>query len=362
MLAGGKGADRLEGRDGNDVLVLDGNDNASGGPGDDRFVIGLGNPNIDGGIGNDTLDFGTINGTIRIDSLAGTYTAELEFDQPVWKNGSGIESRNSGGVQLTPQDVLEADATFANSTNDLARVIDDSDTSLEIDFITGTQSVSGRFSSIEHFVAGAANLIGSSVDDRFNGNDGVNVFQGLQGNDILDGGGDSDTAIYTNTFADYTITRMPDGFEVTDTTGLDGQDRLINIERLQFSDIGIAYDLDTNAGQVAKLLGAVFGREFVANREFVGIGLNFSDGGMTYEELAELAIMAAGATTPQEIVTRLWTNIVGSPPAAEQAQPFIDMLNNGTTTGELGVLAAETGLNAVNIDLVGLSSTGIEYL
>jgi len=28
----------------------------------------------------------------------------------------------------------------------------------------------------------------------------------------------------------------------------------------------------------------------------------------------------------------------------------------------LGVFAAETGLNAVNIDLVGLSSTGIEYL
>jgi Ca2+-binding RTX toxin-like protein len=362
MLAGGKGADLLEGRDGNDVLILDGDDNASGGAGDDRFVIGLGTPNIDGGIGNDTLDFGTLNGTIRIDSLAGTYTAELEFDQPVWKNDAGIAPRSSDGVQLTPQDVLEADATFANSTNDLARVIDDRDTGLEIDFITGTQSASGRFSSIEQFVAGAAKLIGSSVDDRFSGNDGVNVFQGLQGNDILDGGGGSDTAIYTNPIAGYTITRTPDGFEITDTVGSDGQDRLINIERLQFSDIGIAYDLDTSAGQVAKLLGAAFGRESVANREFVGIGLDLSDGGMTYEELAELAIKAAGATTPQEIVARLWTNVVGSPPAAEQAQPFIDMLNSGTTTGELGVLAAETGLNAVNIDLVGLSNTGIEYL
>ncbi|MDR4518574.1 MAG: hypothetical protein MRK00_14485 [Nitrosomonas sp.] len=368
MLSGGAGDDLLEGRGGNDVLVLDGNDRAIGDTGDDQFVIGLGNMIIDGGEGTDTLDFGALGGTVRIDTVAGTYVAELEFDQPVWKNDSGSEPRNSGGILLTPLEVLEADATFANSTNDLAlfSVVEDNagtETDLEIEFITETESVSGTFTSIELFVAGAAKLIGSSADDHFGGDDGVNVFEGLQGNDLFDGAGGSDTAIFSNPIDDYTITRTSNGFEVIDTAGDDGQDTLISIERLKFSDIGIAYDLDTSAGQVAKLLGATFGRKHVLNPKFVGIGLELLDDGMTYEELAELAIKFAGGNTPQKVVTQLWTNVIGSPPTTQQARPFVDLLNNNdVTTGELVVFAAETNLNATNINLVGLSNTGIEFI
>jgi hypothetical protein len=87
------------------------------------------------------------------------------------------------------------------------------------------------------------------------------------------------------------------------------------------------------------------------------------DDGTTYEELAEFAIAAMGISTSPEIVTLLWSNLVGAPPATQQAQPYVDMLNNAVlTTGELGVLAAETDLNAANIDLTGLSTTGIEFI
>lgn len=369
MLAGGAGDDLLEGRGGNDVLVLDGNDTANGGAGDDRFVIGLGDMTIDGGDGIDTLDFGTLKGIIRIDTSSGTYEAELEFDKPVWKSDSGTAPRISNGIEFTPRDVLEADVAFSNSTEDLAlnavlnspETETDTDTDLAIDFITETQSVSGTFNSIEQFIAGAATLVGSTGDDRFDGDDGVNVFEGKQGNDVIDGQGGSDTAVFSYTSANYTFTRSDSGIEITDTVNDDGQDTLTSIERLQFSDMGIAFDLDSSAGQVAKLIGAVFGAAQVRNSGIVGIGLEFADDGMTYEELAELAIQAAGLDTSQAIVTRLWTNVVGSPPTTEQAQPFIDALNNGMTTGELGVLAAETDLNAANIDLVGLSNTGIEY-
>lgn len=368
MLSGGAGADRLEGRGGNDVLVLDGDDIAFGGAGDDRFVIGLGTMTIDGGEGIDTLDFGTLKGTIRVDTAAGTYEAEFEFDQPVWKSDSGTAPRGTGGILLTPQDVLKADVTFANSIDDLARssVVENSAGSgvdLEIDFVTGTESARGTFTSIEQFVAGAARLIGSAADDHFAGTDGVNVFEGRGGNDILDGAGGSDTAIFSNPIGSYVITRTSNGFEVTDTSGDDGRDTLIAIERLRFSDKGIAYDLDTDAGQVAKLIGAVIGREHVQNPEFVGIGLALLDDGMTDEELAEFAISAMGVSTPAEIVTLLWSNVVGAPPTAQQAQPYVDMLNNGVLTiDELGVFAAETDLNAANIDLTGLSSTGIEFV
>jgi Ca2+-binding RTX toxin-like protein len=368
MLSGGAGADRLEGRGGSDVLLLDGDDVAFGGDGDDRFVIGLGDMTIDGGEGIDTLDFGTFKGTIRINTAAGTYEAELEVDQPVWSSDSGTAPRSTDGVQLTPLDVLKADATFADSTSDLARlpVVQNnsgSDVDLEIEFVTGTESARGTFTSIEQFVAGAARLIGSAADDHFVGTDGVNVFEGGRGNDILDGAGGSDTVIFSNPVGSYAITGSSGGLDVIDTSGLDGRDTLINIERLRFSDKGIAYDLDAGAGQVAKVIGAVIGREHVSNPEFVGIGLELMDDGTTYEELAEFAISAMGVSASSEIVTLLWSNVVGAPPAAQRAQPYVDMLNNGVlTTGELGVLAAETDLNAANIDLIGLSTTGIEFI
>lgn len=194
------------------------------------------------------------------------------------------------------------------------------------------------------------------------GDDGVNVFERLQGNDIFDGGAGSDTAIFTGPIANYAITQTANGFDVRDTIGSDGQDQLINGERIQFSDIGSAFDLNSSAGEVAKLLGAVFGRESVANNTFVGIALDLKNKGMSYVDLAELAINETGRSTPQDVVALLWTNVVGSPPNAQQAQPFVDMLNNGMTVGELGVLAAETDLNVANINLVGLADTGIEYI
>ncbi len=74
-----------------------------------------------------------------------------------------------------------------------------------------------------------------------------------------------------------------------------------------------------------------------------------------------LAIDVAGAITPQAVVDLLWNNVVGGLPNNEQAQPFVDMLNNGLSIGQLGMLAADTDLNKVNIDLVGLAQTGLAY-
>lgn len=343
-------------------------ENIIGGDGDDRFVIGFGDMTIDGGDGDDTLDFGTFKGTIRIDTAAGTFEAELEVDQPVWSSDSGTTPRSKDGLQLTPQGVLKADATFANSTGDLARApvvkdTADSDVDLEIDFVTGTQSVRGTFTSIEQFVAGAARLTGSAADDHFFGSDGINVFEGGRGNDTLDGAGGSDTAVFSNPIGSYVITGSSSGLDVVDTSGEDGRDTLINIERLRFSDKGIAYDLDASAGQVAKVIGAVIGREHVSNPGFVGIGLELMNDGTTDGELAEFAISAMGVSTPSEIFTLLWNNVVGAPPTAQQAQSYVDMLNDGVLTmGELGVFAAETDLNAANIDLTGLSAAGIEFV
>jgi hypothetical protein len=110
----------------------------------------------------------------------------------------------------------------------------------------------------------------------------------------------------------------------------------------------IAIDLDGNAGTTAKILGAVFDKESVSNKSYVGIGLNFLDTGWTYDNLAALALDAAGAKTNDQIVSLLWTNVIGTKPTAADKQPFIALLENGMTAGALAHLAADTSFNTTN--------------
>ena len=135
-----------------------------------------------------------------------------------------------------------------------------------------------------------------------------------------------------------------------------------NVERIKFSDKSMAIDLNGNAGTTAKILGAVFGKASVSNKNYVGIGLHFLDSGWTYDNLAGLALDAVGAKTNDQIVSLLWSNVIGSKPSAADKQPFIALLENGMTAGALAHLAAETSFNTTNINLVGLAQTGIEYI
>ena len=72
-------------------------------------------------------------------------------------------------------------------------------------------------------------------------------------------------------------------------------------------------------------------------------------------------MQVAGLTTPDATVTKLWSNVVGSAPSANDKAPFIQMLSSGTTVGQLAKLAADTELNALQINLAGLQLNGVEY-
>ena len=188
------------------------------------------------------------------------------------------------------------------------------------------------------------------------------TFKGQPGTDLIDGGLGTDTVVYSGPLKQYTVNKSGNRYIVSEPTGSDDTDYLTNIERLKFSDKSIAIDLDGNAGTTAKILGAVFGKESVSNKSYVGIGLSFLDAGWTYDNLAGLALDAAGAKTNDQIVSLLWTNVIGSKPTAADKQPFIALLENGMSSGALAHLAADTSLNATNINLVGLTQTGIEYI
>jgi hypothetical protein len=194
------------------------------------------------------------------------------------------------------------------------------------------------------------------------GDDFIKDTNANSNNTQIDGGLGKDTAIFSSRASSYQYINNGSTWTVTNSTTKTGVDTLKNIERIQFSDKSIAIDVDGNAGFTAKILGAVFGKDAVNNKNYVGIGLNFLDTGWSYDNLAGLALDAAGAKTNDQIVSLLWTNVIGSKPTDADKQPFIALLENGMSAGALAHLAADTSFNTTNINLVGLAQTGIEYM
>ncbi|MEC3860463.1 DUF4214 domain-containing protein [Mesobacterium sp. TK19101] len=212
-LSGGAGNDTLEGRGGNDVLVLgDGDDSADGGAGDDTIIIGLGNAQVDGGTGRDRADFGLVTGSVTFDFASQSYQATLYRDVPVWRDDGTADARVWNGAALTPQDVIEVEPVFADSADDLTRVLpglDDPDHDLfEVVFRQLPGLYAGQFSNIEEVSAGAGN-------DRLLGSSGRDWMDGGAGKDLLLGGAVRDISAETTeakVFRLYqaTLDRAPD--------------------------------------------------------------------------------------------------------------------------------------------------------
>ena len=198
---------------------------------------------------------------------------------------------------------------------------------------------------------------------KVTGTSGNDKLSSTSSNVTFDGGAGIDTVSFANlNKASATITKTASGFSVSSPSI--GTDTLTNVERIQFANTGVALDLDGNAGVVAKLIGAVFGKDQVANKDYVKIGLAEMDKGSSYLSLAKLAMDArVGANADAATVVRtLYTNVAGTGPSQADLNNFVNQLNNGTyTVASLTQFAAEHQANVSNVNLVGLSQTGLEF-
>ena len=220
-------------------------------------------------------------------------------------------------------------------------------------------------SLLNHIVGAAATPAGVYAyllrgNDNLTGSASSDLLGGFGGDDLIDGGGGIDGAYYTGGRSEYGVTRTGTGFRVADLHGVDGVDTLVNIERLSFEDVSVAFDIDGNAGTVARFIGAVFGRAAMDNVDYEGIGLRLLDSGISREALMQVALDAKLGSLigdPTQVVSLLFRNVVGTDPGPLQLAQFSGLLESGAETPvSLGLLAAE------NISLVGLAETGIAFV
>jgi hypothetical protein len=236
-------------------------------------------------------------------------------------------------------------------------------------------------------------LQGMGGNDRFKGfyDDGPGYWHGdHRKGDFFYGGDGRDTSIYQGKISEYTITssaastdrvdiydlRLDDGtrvpgFYVEDSVARrDGNDRLVEVERLEFEvaeENGanrIALDIDGNAGTAAKIVGVLRGKDDLSNLKLIGALIYNLDAGMSYEDLMGVALDALlGADKTNEAIAELvYTNLVGESPTLEVRRELASYMDSGAySQAGFARAIADLELNATNIDLVGLTSTGLQY-
>ncbi len=157
------------------------------------------------------------------------------------------------------------------------------------------------------------------------------------------------------------------GIEVSSANFSEGSDWLLSIERLQFKDKGLAFDLDKNAGVAAKTLGLVFGSDSVALPNYVGICLDLLERqNYTQTSLMQAALnvrLGADAIDPGKVVDFLFVQLTKELPSPADKATFVNLIVNQTYSVEsLAVAAAELSLNPISTALVGLATSGLPYV
>jgi Ca2+-binding RTX toxin-like protein len=221
----------------------------------------------------------------------------------------------------------------------------------------------------EVIMSGTGNdtLRGLSGDDTLVGGLGDDILVGGSGNDYIDGGIGIDTAVLSEVYETYSLenSSVANSSEITLTVTSSEVDQLINVERLEFKDSKRAFDLDGNAGKAAKLLGAFLGSEGVKNSSYVANVLNLLDNGMPYNDLMQLALNAVLGENPkgESVIKLFYGSLTGQMASDATLETYGTSIDNGTlSTVGLALQIAEHELNLVNIDFIGISAMGIEYI
>ncbi len=378
--------DIIHGGGGNDTVgSKGGNDQVYGDVGDDIVFGGAGNDLLSGGTGSDRLNGGTGFDVALQEGKRSDYSITLDGAGVKLTHGvSGVSDwmvdveqvRFATGPSLTVAHSEAEEAAAFLFQRWMGRDLTPSEGAV-IQTLAGQTAlqVAGLFAKVypqqaagktaqqllDGMEAAGAIRVDADRSTKYVADAGDNTFSptlGLAWN--LDGGAGIDTLVFPATLAETYIEASATGFtlqRMTDGAMLE----LSNVERLTLNDTKLALDLDGQAGEAAKLLGALGGVGLLDNKPLVGEVIRALDAGVSAQSLAQLGLQALGANTSLEVTQLIWTNVVGSAATPAQLQPFVNLMAHGVTGAELAVLASNLELNATRIDLVGLATTGIEF-
>jgi len=210
-------------------------------------------------------------------------------------------------------------------------------------------------------------LTGTAGNDQLKGGAGNDEITGGGGNDNIDGGAGLDTAFYAGKRANFTIAKQSNGsYTVTDKTGVEGTDTLVNVERLQFADLNVALDGGGTAGQAYRIYQAAFNR--APDQSGLGYWIAQMDKGATLNQVADGFLhstegkqLFGAAPTNAALINSLYQNVLHRAGDAGGVAYWNDILD-GHRASQSEILAqfAESAENKAA--LVGVIDSGMHYL
>jgi len=350
--------------------------------GDNISFFATGSDNADDLVGSEARDFlygggggDTLNGGAGADSMVGGPGSDVYYvdnkRDVVSEEGGGTIATGGVATFLGPGAPIGAD--IDNALDDaidtvLAAISYSLENIASVENITLTGGAQGG-AGLSAKGNPLANLItGNELNNELDGLDGNDTLIGAGGNDrligakgddIIDGGPGLDTAVFSGQRSAYTI-----GAEGMSVTGPDGSDTPISIERLQFADKSLAFDLDRGeaAGNSVRLIGAAFGTQFLTS-DIVGIVVKIFDAGLTLAQACAAALPVMGSPGNAGFVTLIFRNVVEIDPPPDAQAALVDLLDSGALTqAQMLEIVTNLDINETHIGLVGMQQNGVEFL
>lgn len=215
------------------------------------------------------------------------------------------------------------------------------------------------------------NVIGTEYADKLFGNDENNIITLNGGDDYVDGGLGIDRIIVKLAKSDFKLSAAEDGktlefnLDTLSNPFVYNKVEIVNVERVSLTNANLAIDIDGNAGITAKILCAFLGASGIQRADLVGVGLDLLDTGTSYEGFLQAALDAVFGQNPSgaTLVNHFYGTLTGQSAPQSLIDHYGSLIDNGSLSPvSLAMQVAENELNLQNIDLVGLATTGIEYI
>jgi hypothetical protein len=193
-------------------------------------------------------------------------------------------------------------------------------------------------------------------DERAFGFAGNDVITGFGGNDRIDGGEGLDIAVYRGTRAEYVLSRPASGeVRITDNRSeRDGEDILVNVERLRFLDGTLALDTSGNAAQAFRLYQAAFAR--IPDAGGVGFWTARIDTGTTLHHVAasfidsfEFRSLYGASPSDSAFVNALYQNVLGRAADTDGASFWQGQLMQGNSRAQVLLHFSESPENVTRV-------------
>lgn len=196
--------------------------------------------------------------------------------------------------------------------------------------------------------------------DAGSGNDLITV---VTDHHQINGGDGVDTVQYAGKSTAYTVTQTGDGTLSTVADGT-GSDTLFNVERLQFADTALAFDIHGNAGEAYRVYQAAFNRTPDAGG--LGYWIAALDRGATLSDVAngfissaEFKALYGSNPTNAAFVAGLYDHVLHRVPDQGGNDYWNGLLTQGTSRADVLASFSESPENQAQV--IGAIQHGISY-